>query len=105
MSIIGYLLACYGVCFCLINKAVFLRRVGVLDRMLDCSYCTGFHAGWITYFLMVGADGFISSLTIASAFASAAFCYIIDTAVLLIEEQTAHLKHQSKPNHHPNLFG
>lgn len=104
MMQVAFFLASYGICFGLVNKVTFLRRVEFLDRMLDCSYCTGFHAGWITSLIMVPLTGFAWASLILSAFASAAFCYIIDTAVIYLEERTADLKSR-RPQDHPNLFG
>lgn len=104
MQQVMFLLASYGICFGLVNKATFLRRVGLLDRMLDCSYCTGFHAGWIASLVMLPIAGFEWPTLVLSAFASAAFCYIIDTAVILLEEKTADLKSRKASDHH-NLFG
>ena len=95
MSVIMLLLACYGVCFTLINKAKFLRRISFFDKMFDCVFCTGFHAGWITHLLAVSfylqtsidyADIFIM------AFSSASFCYTLDTAIIYLEYKTAQLK-------------
>lgn len=105
MNTLCFLLACYGLCFGLINKAVFLRRSAFLNRMLDCSYCTGFHAGWLIHIMMVGLAGALTPSTLCSAFSSAAFCYIIDVAVIFLEERTAQVKADSNTNHHPNLFG
>lgn len=105
MNIVAFLFACYGLCFGLMNKAVFLRRVPFLDRMLDCSYCTGFHAGWIVYLMVIGLTDTVPLIALCSAFASAAFCYIIDVAVIFLEERTAQVKAEKSPSHHPNLFG
>lgn len=107
MSIIALLLASYGLCFGFIHKAKFLRRVTFINSMFECVYCTGFHTGWMTYLIsMTGMPPitFDWSELIFSAFASAAFCYIIDTVVIYLEERTAQVKNGGSGNH-PNLFG
>lgn len=43
------LLAAYGLCFGLMNKALVLHRGSFLLRMFDCAFCTGIHCGWITW--------------------------------------------------------
>lgn len=103
MQVLAFLLTAYGLCFGLINKAAFLRRFEFLERMFECSYCTGFHAGWLTYLLYLNMVDFEIAGLIVSAFSSAAFCYIMDTAVIYIEERTASVK-ASKPGA-GNLFG
>ena len=88
-SLIDLLLA-YGLCFGFMNKVTFLRKVKFFDRMLSCSYCTGFHAGWIAWLLSRPLYGVSLSLEAISpvvlwAFASAAFCYAADVALQLAE--------------------
>jgi hypothetical protein len=56
-----HLIAAFGICFGLQNdKALFLtkyiRKEGnFFDKMFDCSYCTGFHSGWIVWLLSAAA--------------------------------------------------
>ena len=54
------LIVAYGICFGLQNKLPFLysrlyredgEKAHFFDQMLTCSYCTGFHAGWIAWLL------------------------------------------------------
>lgn len=83
------LLAVYGVCFGLMNDKVVLvrlaRRIGFVDRMLDCPYCTGFHSGWLVRLggdLAAGTATFSvsqASSLVLWGFAGAAFCYVLDT--------------------------
>lgn len=87
-----HLLVAYGICFGLMNKVEFLRRVSVLDRLLDCAYCTGFHCGWVTWLAMAVAgrqmpeEGWANLLgVLVWGFASAAFCYIVDATVQWFE--------------------
>lgn len=105
MHLIEMILTAYGLCFALMNdKAALvtspLRKLPLFkddagltffDRMLRCPYCTGFHAGWLTWIgynwqsfptepvlgLLVGA--------ILFALASSASCYLIDTAAQKLE--------------------
>lgn len=104
------LVAAYGMCFGLMNDKVWfltdrLRAIRVrvvkaddgettlFDRMLTCTYCTGFHTGWIAWLLAAGAAGSFPSVDVVgnalgalvTAFASAAFCYTVDTAVQWLE--------------------
>ena len=93
------LLLCYGLCFGLMNKVDFLRKVPFFDRMLSCSYCTGFHAGWMGWLLSRLVYGLgVTASTPASealaatlghaalwAFTSAGFCYVVDVVSQLAE--------------------
>lgn len=100
MGALIFLLSAYGLCFGLMNKAVFLRKVDFLNRMLDCSYCTGFHAGWLTYLMQSWCDFTLSGL-VMGAFSGSAFCYIADVTIVYIEERTAQASSAPKRN----LFG
>lgn len=88
------LLAAYGICFGLQNKLPFLyRRHPFLDALLKCSYCTGFHCGWLVWLLTWGVTGqmpaqgwFIPGSLILWAFASAVTCYLLDTVASWLEE-------------------
>jgi hypothetical protein len=83
------LLACYGICFGLMNdKVPFVsqwlalgRGDRVIDRMLECSWCTGFHVGWVL--ALCGGD--VSLGAFVSGFASAAFCYTLDVLLRWLE--------------------
>ena len=87
------LLLCYGVCFGLMNKVPFLHgRSAFLDKMLKCSYCTGFHSGYISWFMNAVAtcsDFGLHSLgqALVWAFSSSAACFILDTTTQLLEKQ------------------
>jgi hypothetical protein len=90
------LLASYGVTFGLQQKAEFLRgKHEFLDKMLDCTYCTGFHAGYLTYGLKKGLDfaqtgKFDATLSegVTFAFASSAFSYLADSAGRYLESNS-----------------
>lgn len=84
------LVCAYGICFGLMNKVDFLRKIDFFDRMFSCSYCTGFHAGWVTWVLSRAVYGVEYSLAgiapiVCWAFASAAFCYAADVSLQLAE--------------------
>ena len=89
------LLLAYGLCFGLQNKVEFLRSDkwfagGFFSRMLDCSYCTGFHTGWLAWLLTRPIHGFEASVSsvaqpLAWAFVASAFCYLVDAASQMIE--------------------
>ena len=97
MPDIWTLLAAYALSFGFQNdKAKLLtdqlRKIDFFDRLLNCAYCTGFHCGWIVWLLTWAAtstppaSGYhaIPSILLWS-FASAAMCYVIDTAVQYLE--------------------
>jgi len=72
------------------------------DRMLRCPYCTGFHTGWMSWLasvavvgwwvplgktteeLILGVLGNVVCLGLF-AFASSAFCYLVDTGAQWLE--------------------
>ena len=93
------LLFAYGLCFGLQNKVEALRspkwRLGAFfERMLSCSYCTGFHSGWLAWAISrpyYGVELSPASLApaVAWAFASAAFCFVIDVASQAAESMVA----------------
>lgn len=89
------LLVAYGLCFYIQNKALFLHeKVAFFDSMFECSFCTGFHCGWITWFAyMLSTQAHIApkgwhelGQAILFGFASAACCYILDTTTQLMEK-------------------
>jgi hypothetical protein len=56
-------------------------------KLLSCSFCTGFHAGWLAYLLV--ADLKLSLALpfdlLTYSFASASFCYVLDTLLIKLE--------------------
>lgn len=110
MNLLLLLLASYGVTFGLMqeklprfNALLFRIPVGrkeeenLFKRMFGCAFCTGFHSGWIVWLLAgvwtselsieVALTGIPSKLagTLVFAFASAAFCYALDSALQRLE--------------------
>ena len=85
------LLIAYAVTFGIQNKLLFLRnRHTFLDHMLVCTYCTGFHAGWVTYILWVQPDSILNMgqyilPLLGFSLASSAFSYGLDTLIRLME--------------------
>lgn len=106
-----FLCAAYGLCFGLMNDKAplvpLLRRLPLFpdaegrtffSRMFACPYCTGFHAGWLTWLLLrlpghlaAGKhDPFVlGGEVLAHAFAASAFCYLADIVAQWVEEHTA----------------
>lgn len=89
-----YLLLCYGLCFGFQNKIPFLYgKLSILDRALKCTYCTGFHCGWMVWLLVWAATGTpmaegaiaIPASVLGWSFASAAFCYAVDAGIKWLE--------------------
>ena len=117
MEFLLLLLAAYGITFGLMNQKVpFLTdRLKALSfrvekteeesttffqRMLVCPYCTGFHAGWLAWLLLrlpehafqvFTPESLVRAVTelLACAFASSAFCYLLDTAAQYLEDASA----------------
>lgn len=84
------LLLAYGICFGLMNKVDFIRgKHPLFDRMLNCAYCTGFHAGWASWGLVHLASWDFQPKALLFAplwgFASGVFCYFVDTVGQLAE--------------------
>ena len=108
MDLLIMLLAAYGLCFGLMNEKAppvnwLLYRLPVLrdrdhgtnffTRMLDCAFCTGFHTGWVVW-VVINLPAILESKAfdmergsslISFSFASAAFCYAVDTLLQRIE--------------------
>lgn len=90
------LVFCYGVCFGLQNKVAWLYgKSAFTDKLLQCSYCLGFHCGWIAWIMTYIYNGVqpmwvgsVISSVLVWAFTSSAFCYVIDTCVRWVEMNT-----------------
>lgn len=84
------LLTCYGLTFGLMNKTSWIQnRLQFTKKLLSCSYCTGFHVGWVVYLSSLKKISMLSidvTNLLTYSFASAAFCYVLDTALIKIEE-------------------
>lgn len=97
MSVPLYLAAAFGLAFGLMNdKMPGLAKLraswGFADRLLQCSYCTGFHCGWIVWVLGTVSSGTMPASLLGGAatavvwgMASAASCYLADTAAQWLE--------------------
>jgi len=88
-----HLLICYAIAFGIQNKLTFLfNKLDLLDRLLTCTYCLGFHCGWMVWLFDWALEGTppgeewyaIPSL-IAWGLISATFCYVLDAAVRWLE--------------------
>jgi hypothetical protein len=86
VEVILYLLAAAGVTFALQHKLPFLyNKLSILDSMLKCTYCTGFHSGWLVC-LIVAWDTLSAANLFVFSFASAIFSYALDEVIKSIEE-------------------
>jgi len=94
VSNIGLILLAFGICFGLQHKVSFLhKKHPFLDKMLKCTYCTGFHAGWIAWLFVCAIDQKFPSdsvlsnilMTLGFAFVSAISCYIMDILLRWVE--------------------
>jgi len=93
MDILVLIIASYGLCFALQHKITFLHQKSeFLDAMFKCTFCTGFHTGWILWVLYHLAEGPLV-LSIANlihllifALVSSASCYLIDCLATFLEQ-------------------
>ena len=91
-----YLFAMYGVAFGIQHKLPSMWggkikeafKEGVLNALLSCTYCVGFHAGWIVYILSAAIKDWNINTgeLVIYAFAGAAFSYSADAIIKNIEE-------------------
>lgn len=87
MNTILGLLAAAGITFGVQNKVAFLHgKSELLDSLLKCTYCAGFHAGWLVW-LMMNLPVFSLQKIILFAFASAIFSYGLDELIKYFEER------------------
>jgi hypothetical protein len=95
--ILFLLTAAYCVTFGLMNDrlvgiAWVRERVALFDRLFDCAFCTGFHAGWVVlltaYWGGVYPSAFLGS-GIGGGFlfcaVSSVFCYSLDLFLEKVE--------------------
>ena len=104
MVVLVYLLGAYGIAYGMTNKfaPVFFKLLRIpkeqwrssitkeqsstgpvrrfFVRLFACPYCTGFHAGWITYVFLV-----LNQEWVLYVFAAAASCYLADAAARKLE--------------------
>lgn len=90
------LLVTYALTFGIQNKMPFLYRFEWLHRFLSCTYCVGFHAGWMTWLLAWAVMGttpaegwYIIPSVLIWALCGAAFCYAFDALVKYLEVNSA----------------
>ena len=80
----------YGLTFGFMNKVPLIHnRISLLNKLLQCSYCSGFHMGWIYYCIRISYEPynfFDLWHALCWGMMSAAWCYIVDTFVQKIEE-------------------
>lgn len=97
------LLAVYGLCFVIKHKlpflysTIYLESLGspggaqpstFIDRLLHCTFCLGFHCGWLVWVarcLTVGASSSELLWAPGWALAGAGGCYLIDALAQRIE--------------------
>ena len=92
MEILKFILCVYGITFFLQHKAYpILSKNAFLKSMLECTFCTGFHGGWMTYVLTAHSSVDVNLATIFSlvsfGFVGASSAYILDAIVSKIEGQ------------------
>ena len=86
MELFIMLLTASGVCFGMQHKVKWLHgKTDFTDSLLACTYCSGFHAGWISY-LLWSLPKFNAQHMIGIALASAMFCYALDEFTKYLEE-------------------
>lgn len=91
------LMAMYGLTFALQHKipALLLKETyrefsfeKFRKKLLSCTFCMGFHAGWAMYLVSILGELKVFNIGdfLIFAFASAAFSYTIDTYVQKLEQ-------------------
>lgn len=82
-----FLLAAYGLAFFLTHKFNILDgKIAFLDRMMECSFCMGFHTGNLVFLAWGAAGGAANWLLLPLwGLASAAFCYSLDVLLQRLE--------------------
>ena len=91
MEMIKFVLTSYGITFFLQHKAYpLLSKEPLLKEMLECTFCTGFHGGWIAFLLLSKQQHVLNAEFVAQiiswGFAGASAAYIVDTIISKIEE-------------------
>jgi len=96
LHLLPYLIPAYAICFGIQNKVPFLYKMEWLHGFLTCTYCVGFHAGWMTWLLAWGLEGklpaegwHIVPSVLLWGLASSAFCYAVDAAIKWLEVNSA----------------
>jgi len=103
------MLAAWGLCFGFQHKVPMLHgKSKFIDSMLACTFCTGFHTGYIVWLLWMGSKMEIATTGVFEihlgmllgqsikilcegaiyAFASGAFCYMADTWTRYLESNS-----------------
>ena len=86
MELFIMLLTASGVCFGMQHKVKWFHgKTEFTDSLLACTYCSGFHAGWISY-LLWSLPKFNPQHMIGMALASSMFCYALDEFIKYLEE-------------------
>lgn len=98
MPAFNYLLFAYGLAFGIQNKLPFLRgRSDFTDALIKCTYCLGFHTGWMSWLFYLGMErpslgsgpwdiAFSVVWSVVTwGMSSAAFSYGVDTAIRWLE--------------------
>ena len=101
LSLVYFILFAYGLTVGAQNKVSFFHgKSKFTDKLLSCTYCTGFHAGYISalLFWLGGIKPFMGALLagmpagmflLTGAFVASISSYIIDTLVQWVESKTA----------------
>ena len=90
------LIAMYGLTFALQHKipAIFMKSTykelsltTLKNKLLSCTFCMGFHAGWICYLLSIMSEmgSFSAGDLLIFSFSGAAFSYSLDAYVQKLE--------------------
>lgn len=104
MDRIFLLVVSYGLCFGFQNKFPFgliYGKTAFTDKLLSCTYCTGFHTGWMTFLAWQWAQGRleatpqVAAMAVMFSFASSAFCYTADALTQYLEAYAAVVKAQA----------
>jgi len=76
---------CYGLTFAIMNKIKILynTKINLLNDLIKCSYCVGFHSGWICFLFKYKHIELYNMFY--CGLMAAAFCYVIDNICIKLE--------------------
>jgi len=92
-SVLPKLLAFYGMTFLIKDSSILGRprnwvagKSEFARELLSCSFCTGFHAGYIVYGLSTPIRKWSIRAALLDAVTSAAFSYVLDNVMRRVEQ-------------------
>lgn len=91
-----FILVAYSLTFYFQHRAEWIREYALFENMLKCTFCTGFHAGWITFIMLfhkpwwrMVENEFIQSIWVLFlvGLVSSSTIYILDAIIGYLEKK------------------